>query len=1035
MSELKIGMLVTHRESISTDLWRVENWEGNIATLQPISLGATRLQTPLRDVLRYRLKTTDQVFFGEDLVAIKRVVNPRGADYYEYVVDHHGVEKTLKEHQLVVQVESTSPDPLAQLLSLDNVPAAMCRKRVDFLQSYFNATAKSLGIVGYNGARMFPIPHQVGAARYALLFGRPRFILADEVGLGKTIEAGLIVSTIRKYFPEWRTAFFVPESITIQWAFEMFGKFGKSVFRLSDDDEPEEGDHDPGVILPHGHLADWARKETVEILVIDEAHQLLRDNALFDAAQRLSRRAHVVLLLTATPTSDDGNNLTRLLQLVDPAAFERLSDQGKAFELYELQPKVEKLNGLLRDLNSSFDDILAAWEALEVEDDVMIARFLSLKVNSQDLALRHKLIALVTDQYDPRSRVLRYQRKFLAMDNEMAERVEESLTYQPNKEELEVRRIVRQWCELLVKAGKIERPGYLRAASTLIQASHSSAPAVEAWLAVRQGKYTPCETVTADPIRLNEQIIESMEMTPEEETLLEELQMATSEWHRRSKGTDMKARALARLPRYEALLAEIKAMLEDGEPHRILIFTSFECNVRPLYLLLNKAFGKDTEILSLHAEIPWRDREKAAFSFQECPGSAILISDELGGEGRNFQFADAIFHFDLPLAAWMVEQRIGRLDRVGRDPLLDVDSKVIVAEGELDEAIYEFQRDALGVFNESLAPVEDISEDVSRQMLQCLLEKGKAGVQKLTQDLAEYIDQRREKEAKGLERRSQQGMKYVQELSARLNDSQELAKLQKTTIDYTRALGSIVDETRNRVVLTVGSHHPLHAYPGILDEMEGYFDRSSAVRHERLEFFSPGHPFVRKLAQTAVQDNGGRTGFVTRVGIAEPVLATYHRVFLPQEFLEAVREMPEDIQPSILCVAAGNYGTRFVCHLQTASGRVLAEDSEEAKAFHKPLHKNERSLHTGEEIYNYLPKNWETLFMARVEEANTQAMEKAREFMKEGMTEFISVLGEVLTRQFGDEFALEAGMDTLLYSMDPLQVELDSIIVYLPEKG
>ena len=1034
MSALKIGMIVTHRESLSTDLWRVEDWQGSIATLTPMSLGATRLQTPVKDVLRYRIKTTDQVFFDEDLVTIKRVLNPRGTDYYEYLVDHKGTERTLKEHVLTVQVGSAAPDPLTQLMNLDSVPAAMARKRVEFLESYFSATAKSLGIVGYNGARMFPIPHQVGAARYALHFGRPRFILADEVGLGKTIEAGLIVSTIRKYFPEWRTGFFVPESITIQWAFEMFGKFGKSVFRLSDDDEPEEGDDDPGVILPHGHLADWARKETVEILVIDEAHQLLRDNALYDAAQRLSRRAHVVLLLTATPTSDDGNNLTRLLQLVDPEGFAHLSDQGHALKLYELQPRVEALCELLRNEKTTADVILKAWEKLEIEDDKMTARLLSLRGDSQDLALRHKIIALLTDKYDPRSRVLRYQRKFLALDNEMAERVEECLSYKPKKEELEVRALVRRWCDLLVKNGKLDRPGGLKAAATLIQASHSSPAAVDAWLTVRTGKYTPTETVTADPIKLNENIIESLELSAEEETLLEELELATSDWHRKTKGTDMKSRALARHPRYEVMLESIKELFADGEPHRILIFTSFECNVKPLYLLLNKVFANEAEILALQAEIPWREREKAAFSFQEAPGSAILISDELGGEGRNFQFADAVYHFDLPLAAWMVEQRIGRLDRVGRDPELDVDSKVIVAEGELDEAIYEFFRDALAVFNESLAPVEDISEDVSRQMLQHLLEDGIEGVRNLTEELQDYVDKRREREATGLERRSQQGMAYVKELTKKLDDRSELDHLKKTTIEYTKALGSIVDETRGRVVLTVGSHHPLHGYPGILDEMEGYFDRGDAVRHERLEFFSPGHPFVRKLAQTAVQDSGGRTSFCTRPGLVKPVVATYYRIFIPQEFLESVREMPEDIQPSILCSAAGNFGTRYHRQFQTFEGEILPENDAQVKLLLKPLGKADRSLHEGDEIYKFLPKNWENLVFPTLEKASLAAQSHAKELLKTGLRDFTCVLGEVLTRQFGEEFALEAQMDTLLYSLDPLNVELDSVVVYLPEK-
>src|SRR5690606_1350698 len=136
---------------------------------------------------------------------------------------------------------------------------------------------------------------------------------------------------------------------------------------------------------------------------------------------------------------------------------------------------------------------------------------------------------------------------------------------------------------------------------------------------------------------------------------------------RAAKSADMKGRALARLARFDALRKAMDAFLETGDPHRMIVFTSFECNVRPLYLLLNKALGDDVEVFQISAELEWKDRERSAFAFQEARGSAVLISDELGGEGRNFQFADVLFHFDLPLASWILEQRIGRLDRVGRE--------------------------------------------------------------------------------------------------------------------------------------------------------------------------------------------------------------------------------------------------------------------------------------------------------------------------------------------------------------------------------
>ncbi len=1027
----KIGMLVTLRETIAPDLWRIYDLEGRIATLEPISLGATRCQMPLKDLRRYRIKTTDEVLLNEDLVKVLRVSNPRSDDLYEYTVAHNEIPRTVREHELTVHVGSAAPDPLALLKNLDAAPAEMALARSELLHAYFKATARSLGIVGYNGARMLPIPHQISAARYVLLFGRPRFLLADEVGLGKTVEAGLIVSTLRKYFPDWKTAFFVPESLTVQWAFEMYGKFGKAIFRLSDDEEPEEGEDDPGVILPHAHAIDWARRDSAEILVIDEAHQILKDPAQYESLMTLSRKAHAVLLLTATPSSDDGRNLVKLLQLADPDHFAQFERQESLEIFFDKQSDVEALLHDLRVPGKDGSEIMERWEKLGIEDEELTARFLSLKVDPSDLAVRHKLAALVTDRYYPRARILRYQRKFLAMDNEMAERIEEPIEYRPTKDETRVRKLAAAWLELLKKSGHHQMPAFQDVARVLIQAVHSSPLAFEKWLEARLGKMPHVEGVSADPVRRYRSLIETAERLENEDDLLDEMQFAATDWVRSTKAVDMKGRAMARLPRYEMLLRQIKSLVsDDEEPHRVLIFTSFECNVRPLYLLLNKALGEDVEVFYISAELEWREREKNAFAFQECPGPCVLISDDLGGEGRNFQFVNSIFHFDLPLAAWIVEQRVGRLDRVGREADLDVDSQILVAPGELDEAIYEFQRDAVNVFNESLAPVEDLIENVTRRMLIACIEGGSDAIRDLIDEVHEEVEKRREKEVRGLMRRSDTGVEDVKRLVPQLNDTDELKRLAQASINYTRLLGSVVDQTRSKYTITIGSHHPLTAFVGILSEMQGHFDRIEAVRHERMEFFSPGHPFVRSLTRGALQESGDRVAFLSRTGIENPAFVFHCRIFLPQTFLEAIRELPEDIQPSLLCSAAGNFGTSMIHVVTDFDGNPI----DDADVYIKGFQRSDNSLDFGREIYDYLPTNWETVCESGWEHALEVTRQKASEYLREGLPRFEGVAGEVLTRHFGADFPVETKIDTMLFELDPLSIEIDAVTVIFPAR-
>ncbi len=1028
---LRAGMLVCLREAIAPELWRVYEVEGRIAQLNPVSLGATKQQVPVRDLRRYQIKTTDQVFFKERLVVPVRVRNPRSGDLYTYDVrTEEGGELTLREHEMTVHAGSEAPDPVAQLANLDAAPAALAAARVGLLHAYFAATARSLGIVGYNGARMLPIPHQVSAARYALLFGRPRLLLADEVGLGKTVEAGLIVSTLRKYFPEWKTAFFVPESLTVQWAFEMYGKFGKAIFRLADDEEPEEGDDDPGVILAHGRAAEWAEGDRADILVVDEAHQTLRDPKTLEALTKLSREAHAVLLLTATPTSDDNRNLFRLLRLSDPDFFARFEHDSELDALFDKRGAVEAFLRALRDADIPGSQLIHAWEALAVEDEELDARLMALAVDDSDMKMRHRLASLATDRLHPGARILRYQRKFLALDNEMAERIEEPIVYTPDSHEKKAMAVVRNWLRLLPAHHASDAGEWLDLARILVHAAHSSPLALQEWAKARLGRLPAREGVSADPVWRHRRTFEEVALIHGEEEIVEELEAAAAKWAKATRSPDIKQRALARLPRYVATEKAVKALLRDDDAGHLIVFTSFEGNVKALQLLLNKALGEDVEVFALGAEMEWRAREKAAFAFQECRTKCVLVSDDLGGEGRNFQIATALLHFDMPPASWVLEQRIGRLDRVGRDPEMDVDSQVLVSEGGLDEAVYNFQRDAVGVFNESVAPVEDMLDEVVREMMTALVERGAEGVEELVEPVRERLAAHREKEVEALLARADTGVSDVKKLVPLLEDRDELRDLARATVRYTRLLGSVVDDSDRVVTITVGSHHPLSAVLGVLPEMQGTFDRRLAVRHERREFFSTGHPFVRALARGALQDSGDRVGFFRRKGIPHSGIVFSFRVNLPMTFLESVREQPGEVQTALLCSAAGQFPTWMRRVVVSFEGKLV--DEGKAAPWLEPYREDEASLDEGPEVLNFLPARWGEICAKGAEAARGIVERDAAEVLKERVGVLEDLMEEVMTRHHGAEVNVESMIETLLFDLDPLSVDLDSAMVIVP---
>ncbi len=1022
-------MIVYPKSLIAPRLYRIADTDGRHAQLNPISLGATPEQSPVDDLRRYRIRTTDEVHMQDREVQVAGILNPHADDLYEYEVEANGRAATVSEHELTVGEGSFAPDPADMLSQLDVAPWHLVSARTNLLESFFRATTRSLGIVGYNGARMLPIPHQINAARYAIQFGRIRFLLADEVGLGKTIEAGLIISTLRKYFPKWKTAVFVPESLTAQWAFELYGKFSKTIFALSEEEYDEE---ESGVVLPHDSAVSFAEDHQPDILVIDEAHRLIHDPKAIEALRRISRGAHAVLLLTATPVSDDWQNLLTLYRILDPERFDSITTPAELRALQQKQAKIEEILKAIRHSDPNPTPVQKLWAESGFKDAEVEQHLREAHHDVHGRHELHRMASLIVDRYYPGARMLRYRRKFLALDNTLPFRIVGTLEYKAGAEEAAIFALTGQWLEALKAAGQSKNTEAHRVASTLIQAAHSSPLAVTDWLLARAGKLPPPEGVTADPTRLYRRAMKALPALPDEKTILASFEDAVQKWQRAAKALDATGRQLARSPRYTTFLQFVKEILEEDPDAHILVFTSFEANVHPLFLLLRKALTDIAEVFEMYGQQSRTEREKNAFEFQEFPSGSVLVSDELGGEGRNFQFASHVVHYDLPLAPWIVEQRIGRCDRVGRDEEMDVDSQVLVAKGQLDEAFFEFLSDGVGVFNESIAPVEGELDRIMDRIMASCIDEGASGVLDQIDDVKEYLEEARERENAELLIRSAVGVEEARRIAQELKDDEELNNLKKATIAYARLFDSMVDEQENgRLAITVGEYHSLHGLPGVAAEMIGYFDRKEAVRHERLDFFSPGHPFVRSLALMAMTESPDRAAIVRRKGIDEPAIRFSYRISLPQEFIEAVRELPVDLRPPLLSKSAEIFCTTMVQLVLTLEGEVVPRD-EANRLYYAPAQPDDKSLDHGVGIDDILPDDWGTkcLEIANAAEEHVRELNGLR--LEDRVEEFEDLLCEVLTRVHPEHNLLESEVERLLHLASEMSIDLDSAVLLLP---
>ena len=139
--------------------------------------------------------------------------------------------------------------------------------------------------------------------------------------------------------------------------------------------------------------------------------------------------------------------------------------------------------------------------------------------------------------------------------------------------------------------------------------------------------------------------------------------------------------------------------------------------------------------------------ELSIYRFQNEDGCKILLCDETGGEGRNLQGADYVIHIDLPWDANAIEQRIGRLDRLGRPADKDVCSVVTYAKDTLEEELYNFWNKGLNIFTQSLSGLEIIMNEINASIIHAVTSDFRYGISNAINEIIES-SQRMEKEVR-----------------------------------------------------------------------------------------------------------------------------------------------------------------------------------------------------------------------------------------------------------------------------------------------
>jgi ATP-dependent helicase HepA len=271
-----------------------------------------------------------------------------------------------------------------------------------------------------------------------------------------------------------------------------------------------------------------------------------------------------------------------------------------------------------------------------------------------------------------------------------------------------------------------------------------------------------------------------------------------------------------------------------------------------------------------HEGLPLVQRDRNAAWFAEPDGAQLLICSEIGSEGRNFQFAHHLVLFDLPLNPGLIEQRIGRLDRIGQTETIRI--HVPYVAGSAEEAVVEWYHRGLDAFETSLQGGNDYEEKFKSRLLALALAYGggdkKVGQPQLEAFIAETAEFRR-----ALAQKLKQGRDRLLELHsfdreaaaaviARVRAADSDPALKNFLLELLDHFGVRVKDHEEGDVFLDPSHAYIEAFPSIPhDGMLATFDRRRAIVREDIRFISPDHSLVQDAIDLLVDSKAGTTAF------------------------------------------------------------------------------------------------------------------------------------------------------------------------------
>lgn len=650
---------------------------------------------------------------------------------------------------------------------------------------------RKLDVRGFLGGRLELIPHQFYILHEVASRQVPRVLLADEVGLGKTIEACLILQRLLRVGRARRVLVLVPESLTHQWFVELLRRFNLW-FSIFDEERcaaatATDPDANPfldeqlvlcsvSFLAENEERRDQAVSAGWDITVVDEAHHLEWSpegaSVEYETIEALAKVSPGLLLLTATPTQLGLEGHFARLRLLDP---DRYSD-------YESFQKEAEDFGAVAEVAGK----IIEKEPLDSADHESLKRIF----NKDPEGLDKHLQALANNEPDARDKLI---------------------------------------------AALLDEHGTGRVVFRNTRASMTGFP-----------ERRLCPAPLKD---VGETIINRVAHEIEAE---EGVSDATVRYSFKDD------------PRVAWLLA----FLEENKTAKVLLICKTQRKVLALESALEEMTG--AKVALFHEGLPLVKRDRNAAWFAEADGAQLLICSEIGSEGRNFQFAHHLVLFDLPLNPGLLEQRIGRLDRIGQTETINIHVPCI--ENSAEQYILDWYHRGLNAFECPLHGGAEYQTHFRERLLSLALALG-GGSKKSNPVKWEAFIKETATFHEELTLKLKKGRDRLLELNSFDNEIAEsvIERVREVSADpFLRAfLIELLDHFGVRIVeheegdiFIDPSHAYVEAFPSVPREgMLATFDRQRAIAREDIVFLSLDHPVFRDALDLFINSTAGTTSF------------------------------------------------------------------------------------------------------------------------------------------------------------------------------